>query len=104
MIVHHTEGETEELPFLLQSDGAPPTLPLTGTVVLALHDVLGALVDTSGDVRIIDPLLWKVGYRPDAADMIESKSPYTAHFLVTQGGDTFAFPKGPAFTIRVYRQ
>ena len=60
---------------------------------------------TTGDTRVHGtPTTGQVYYRPDAADMTNSLSPYTLHWKVTDGsGYVVFFPNGAADTIVVFK-
>lgn len=88
------EGWTGNLDFQLKSDGA--VVNLTGmTVELILTDKDGAAITTAGNITVFDAANGKVRYIPDAADLDDAKSPYTARWKVTDGaGKIVFFPNG----------
>jgi hypothetical protein len=54
----------------------------------------GILVDTSGDVVVVDAATWKVRYTPDTSDFNADNSPYYARFIVTDGsGNQVPIPR-----------
>lgn len=85
------EGSTEDVDFQLLVDGA--VQDLTGaTIELILNDYNGFVIDTSGDTSLVDGPTGKVRYSPDAADLVSTKSPYSARWKITKGGKVSFFP------------
>lgn len=105
MQIDVTEGWTGGLIFQLLADGVIPSGSLPGTPELILKNKTGTLIDTTGDVSVVDAALWKVKYTPDAVDFSASGSPYTAKWKVTDAGSQVVFfPSGVADVWRVHKQ
>lgn len=98
-----TEGDTSNLDFQLFQAGVVADLS-GATVVLILKDKTGATVDTTTDTSLVDGLTGKVRYIPDAADLVSTKSPYTAHWKITIAGKDTYFPSGEAELWEVFAQ
>ncbi len=81
MNVEIQEGWTGPLEFQLLADGVPPNLTAT-TVSLILQKTGGTLVDTTGDIAIIDAANGKVRYSPGTGDLLEADSPLRSRFKV----------------------
>jgi hypothetical protein len=88
------EGWTVPLDFQLKDDNV--AVNLTGmTVALVLQDNNGVVITPAGTTSIFDAVTGKVRFSPAAADLVASKSPYTARWKVTDGAGKVAFfPSG----------
>lgn len=89
------DGWTEVVDFQLKSDGVVVNLT-GGTVELILKGNDGIAVDTAGNTSILDAVNGKVRYIPDAADLVATKSPYSARWKVTLSSRISFFPNGGA--------
>jgi hypothetical protein len=76
------EGWTGPIDMQLTMDGVAGNMTGT-TVALVLRDNAGALVTLGGVSSWVDAVLAKARYAPVAADLLMSKSPYTARWKVT---------------------
>lgn len=97
------EGWTHPEPLRLYDDGV--AVNLTGkTVTLEIHDASGAAVTGVGVTADSDQTTYpgRVWLTP-AAGLTAALSPFTVHFVVTDGAGTVVkYPNGPAQTITVY--
>lgn len=87
-------GWTGPLDFQLLADGAPQNL--TGMAVeMLLKTSGGDIIDTSGDLALLDAPAGKVRFSPDPADLVATASPLVSRFKVTDGlGKVVFFPSG----------
>lgn len=98
-IVH---GWTGPLDFVLQESGVAKDLSGL-TVGLILKDKDGNAINAT--VQVVDAVAGKVRYLPGANDLSSKKSPYTAHWKVTDGSNKDVFyPSGEADSWTVYPQ
>lgn len=94
-----TEGWTGDLDFTLTADGA--AVDLTGATVELVLTTGSTVVDTSGDVTVVDAATGSVRYTPDPADLTPGQ--YRAHWKVTDGGKVVFYPNGRGDLWIVYR-
>jgi hypothetical protein len=99
-----TEGWSGPLEFQLKVNGTVPGTPLSVTPVLILRDKFGVDIETVADVAVSDANLWKVTYTPDVVDLNAERSPYSAHWKITSGGQDIYFPSGAADMWTIHRQ
>jgi hypothetical protein len=113
-----TAGWTAPLDFDLLSspDGegmefAAPDFSLEGmTLTLQLQDRSGNVIDTDGDVTIIDATSWRVRFKPDGADIPSPPSnkphmDFRMRMKVSDpAGDEAFFPSGKWDRLRIWRQ
>lgn len=98
------EGWTKAEPLRLYDNGTPTDL--TGkTVTHEIHDnaggVVAGVVVTADADQVANP--GRVWLTP-AAGMTNALSPFSLHFVVTDGAGTVVkYPNGPASTITVYK-
>lgn len=73
------------------------------TITLDLRDRNGGLVDMTSKVNWLVAASGTVRVLPAAGDLRAERSPYTAAFIVTLGGLTYAFPNKGADTWHVWK-
>lgn len=79
------QGWTETISFTLYADGTP--IDLTGrTVTMQVRDKTDTDPAFLGSVAVIDATAGKVGFTPNASDLLASESPYTVRFKVMSDG------------------
>lgn len=73
------------------------------TITLILRDRSGAQVDMTGKVNWLVAASGTVRVLPAAGDLKAERSPYTAAFIVTLAGLTYAFPNKGADEWHVWK-
>lgn len=73
------------------------------TVTLILSDRAGGQVDMTGKVAWLVAASGTVRVLPAAGDLKAERSPYTAAFIVTVSGLTYAFPNRAPDTWQVWK-
>jgi hypothetical protein len=88
------EGWTAALDFQLMADGVAQNL--TGmTVTLELRDRAGLVINTTGNVSVVDAPTGKVRYSADSGDLVAANGPYRARWKVVDGASKVSyFPSG----------
>lgn len=95
MAEEFVEGWTERINYTIYADGEPQVL--TGmTVTLLLYDKHNLPVDYDGTAGIENEATGLLYFDPASTDLLKSKSPYYARWVVTDsGGQVAPFPSGP---------
>ncbi len=98
------EGTTAMLEWNLYNDCEP--FDATGiTPAAVLKDKDGTTITTTGKIEWATITASKIRYRPDAADLVAAKSPYTLHFKLTDSvGKISFYPDDAAIKLLVYAQ
>jgi hypothetical protein len=73
------------------------------TITLILRDRSGAAVDMTGKVSWLVAASGTVRVLPAAGDLKAERAPYTAAFIVTVAGLTYAFPNKAPDTWHVWK-
>lgn len=73
------------------------------TIALILTDRAGASVDMTGKVAWLVAASGTVRVLPAAGDLLAARAPYTAAFIVTLSGLTYAFPNKGADRWQVWK-
>lgn len=98
------EEWTEEVPFTLRDDGQVTPYDSATTVELYLYDRYGQKVTPTGSLtRLPDSGL--VGWIPGSQDLLESRSPYSLRFKLTDA-DTARirfYPNGTPVLVKVHK-
>lgn len=96
------EGETGAQDFTL-SDGNGVYNGTGATVTLVLTDRAGGTVDMTSKVDWLVAATGTVRVLPAVGDLVASRAPYQAAFIVTLSGKTYAFPSTAPDTWRVWK-
>jgi len=100
---NYTEGYTGDIIYQLLDNGLP--FDATGmSIDIVLKDQAGLTVDVVGDVSWETAALSKPKYIPDPTDFVAARSPYTAHWKVTNGTKVLFYPQGAPIVWRVHKQ
>lgn len=101
MIHYVRDNETGYQDFQLHdADGAYNGT--SATVALVLRDRHGGIVNTTSKVAWIVASEGTVRVSPAAGDLVASRGPYSAAFVVTVDSRTYAFPSSGPFEWRVW--
>lgn len=87
------QGQTEPIAAQLFRDNQPVDLTGLpgGNITLVLRRLDGALVDTAGDVEVVDAATGKIRYNPDEADFVAAQGPYVGRWRVVDGAGKIGF-------------
>lgn len=102
--VNLVEEWTEEVPFTLREDGQVAPYDSSTSVELDLHDKFGQRVTPTGTLtRLPDSAL--VGWVPGAGDLLETRSPYSLRFKLTDADTARVrfYPNGTPVLVRVHK-
>jgi hypothetical protein len=65
------------------------------TVTLELRDRAGLVINTTGNVSVVDAPTGKVRYSADSGDLVAANGPYRARWKVVDGASKVSyFPSG----------